>query len=97
MQVTTEIRDGRCLARVSGDMTIYVAAELKGRIKELLADAGDLVLDLSAVEEFDSAGLQLIIWAQREAERLHKRFQLGDRSSTVGELVDLYNLGNAFG
>jgi anti-sigma B factor antagonist len=50
---------------VSGDMTVYCASDLK---TALLAEAaaGFNSLDLSQVQELDTAGLQLLLMLNRE-------------------------------
>jgi anti-sigma B factor antagonist len=54
---------------VSGDMTVYCAAELKpALLAEAAAGYSSLQLDLSQVQEFDTAGLQLILLLNREMQ-----------------------------
>jgi anti-anti-sigma regulatory factor len=49
-------------------------------------------LDLSAVTEFDSAGVQLLLVARREAARLGKRLVLQDASPAVHDAFALLGL-----
>jgi anti-sigma B factor antagonist len=51
--------------RVSGDMTVYCAADLGTALLAEVA-AGNSSLDLSQVQEFDTAGLQLVLLLNRE-------------------------------
>jgi anti-sigma B factor antagonist len=61
-------REGDVL-HVSGALTIYEAGELNAALQD---HSGELVLDLSAVTEFDGAGLQVLIAFHREqVERGH--------------------------
>ncbi|GGL07483.1 STAS domain-containing protein [Mangrovihabitans endophyticus] len=51
----------------AGDLTVQTVAE---RLPELLAELpedGELELDLSAIDEVDTAGLQLLLVIKREA------------------------------
>jgi anti-anti-sigma factor len=50
---------------VAGDMTVYCAADLKTALLAEVA-AGNSSLNLSQVQEFDTAGLQLIVLLNRE-------------------------------
>jgi anti-sigma B factor antagonist len=50
---------------VAGDMTVYCAADLKTALLAAVA-AGNSSLNLSQVQEFDTAGLQLIMLLNRE-------------------------------
>jgi anti-anti-sigma factor len=58
-----ESRSG--IATVSGDMTVYVASELKTALLAEVA-AGSTALNLAQVQEFDTAGLQLLLMLNRE-------------------------------
>ncbi len=83
--------------RIEGEMTIYTAAELKGRIDVALA-AGDTVeIELSQVSEIDTAGLQLLLLAKREAARLGKTATLVGHSPVVIECLDLCNVSALLG
>ncbi len=73
------------LLRLDGELTIFRAAELKPL---LLQGAGALALDLSQVVEIDTAGLQLLLLAQRERGAL----QLVDPSPPVREAIALAGL-----
>jgi anti-anti-sigma factor len=50
---------------VAGDMTVYCAADLKTALLAEVA-AGNSSLNLSQVQEFDTAGLQLVLLLNRE-------------------------------
>jgi len=47
------------------------------------------VLDLSAVTEFDSAGLQLLLMARREAARLGRQLVVSAASHAVRDVFAL--------
>jgi len=80
-----------CLA-VDGEMTIYRAAELKPALIDAVRAHAAPALDLSAVTEFDSAGLQLLLAARREAARLGKPFAIAGTSPAVREVFALLGL-----
>lgn len=80
-----------CLA-VEGELTIYRAAELKPALLEAVRTADAPALDLSAVTEFDSAGLQLLLVARREAQRLGKPLQVAGASPAVREVFALLGI-----
>jgi anti-anti-sigma regulatory factor len=55
-------------------MTVYCAAELKpALLAEVAAGYPSLELDLSQVQEFDTAGLQLVLLLNRE---MHGRLEV---------------------
>lgn len=52
------------------DLTIYHVAALKQQLEQYLAQSpSDMILDLSAVQDMDSAGLQFVLLTQQEAKR----------------------------
>lgn len=90
-------RDGdRCTLALAGELTIYAAAEAKARLLAPLAECRDVAIDLAGVCEIDSAGLQLLILAQREARAAGRSLRLADPSPAVAELIRLYGLGAWF-
>lgn len=89
--------DGSLLLLIAEDMTIYSAAEHKRNLHGLLLNNKCLRLDLSAVDEIDSAGLQLLIFLKREATRLDVELSLVSHSPAVLEVLELLNLGKQFG
>jgi len=80
-----------CLA-VEGEMTIYRAAELKPALLAAVHAPEAPALDLSAVTEFDSAGLQLLLVARREAARLGRQLPVTAASPAVREVFALLGM-----
>ena len=80
-----------CLA-VEGEMTIYRAAELKPALLDFVRTQNAPALDLAGVTEFDSAGVQLLLVARREAARLGKRLELRGASPAVRDAFALLGL-----
>ncbi len=79
------------------DMTIYNAAMQKQQLLDKLGACGELEIDLSAVNEIDTAGFQLLIMIKREALRQHKQAHLVAHSPAVREVVDFFNMAAEFG
>ena len=80
-----------CLA-VEGEMTIYRAAELKPVLLDAVRTHDAPAFDLSAVSEFDSAGLQLLLAARLEAARLGKLLAVTAASAAVRDVFALLGL-----
>lgn len=80
-----------------GELTIYTAADNKSRFLDALSAQDALELDLSQVTELDSAGLQLLLMAKKEAERRNIELSFGQPSQAVIEVLDLCNLSSVFG
>ena len=85
------------LLKIEGDLTIYMAAEIKKRLMDFASNGEDLEIDLSAVAEMDTAGLQLLILAKREAALYRKRLSFVLHSRAVLEVMELANLSASFG
>jgi len=76
---------------LEGELTIREAALVHERLSAAL-DAGTTVLDLSAVTELDSAGVQLLAaWARSLADR-GARLQLRAPSEAVVSVCRTYGL-----
>lgn len=91
-------RDAKaCSASLEGEMTIYTAAQLKPVLLALLDECHAAELDLSQVAEIDTAGMQLLLLAKREAARAGKELRLVGHSAAVVDALDLCNLTADFG
>lgn len=81
----------------SGEMTIYSAAANYQQLKERLNARAPMRLDLSGVTEIDSAGLQLLLFAQAEADALGLEFAIMAHSDPVEDVLALLFLKRTFG
>ena len=64
-----QIESGSGRLSIAGDMTVYCASQLKpALLAEAAAGYNSLELDLSQVQEFDTAGLQLLLMLNRELQ-----------------------------
>lgn len=76
--------------RVTGEMTVYTAGQIKQPLVDAIADSqADVQLDLSGVSEFDTAGVQLLLMIHREALLSGRSLQLGAQSNIVREALTL--------
>ena len=75
-ELTLDVTDdhGARVLRMRGELDIAVAPGLLPRVPELVAGAAGVVLDLSAVTFFDSAGVRLVDRLARECGRVGVRF-----------------------
>lgn len=78
---------------VEGEMTIYRAAELCAGLQAALKDGdGELALDLSAVTEMDSAGVQLLLAAGKSASAAQRELRMAGHSPAVAEVLGVLGL-----
>ena len=89
--------DGTSVLHIEGDMSIYRAAELKAALLTSLDQAGELEVDLAAVTEFDTAGVQILMLAKQQAQAMQKTLRLIRHSPAVLEVFELLNLAAYFG
>lgn len=97
MEIRVEGGQGAATLRLQGELTIYTAADTKPRLLEALAASDALEINLGEVTEMDTAGVQLLILAKREAASAGKRLTLSEHSPAAMELIELYNLAGWFG
>ncbi|MBK1641902.1 hypothetical protein CKO12_08460 [Chromatium okenii] len=77
---------------LEGEMTIYTAAAIRTQLQDYVTGRQHCVLDLTAVSEIDSAGLQLLLWVRRVAAEQRADFQLRSISPPVAQVLELLQL-----
>lgn len=84
---------------INGEFTIFTATSEKIRLLDAISQGSgaDIAIDLSNVTEIDSAGLQLMVLAKREAAALDRTLRFVGHSSAVLDLLDLTGLAGFFG
>lgn len=91
-EVSGREEGGRFIAAVQGEFNIYSAAELKDALLGLLNSHKQLDIDLGAVEDFDSSGVQILLMLKREALRQKRSLTFVQHAPSVREVLDLLNL-----
>ena len=87
----------KCRITLSGEMTIYTAAEQKEKICEVLDDPRDLEINLSGVNEIDSAGIQILMLAKKSRARKQHKQTLVEHSQDVLDALETLGLVPYFG
>lgn len=82
---------------LAGELSIYVATEVRDLLVDRLAASDALEVDLSGVSELDCAGVQLLLMLRQEAARAHKPLQWRGHSHAVRQVLARLNLGSALG
>jgi len=83
--------------RLQGGINITRALELNSQLLEGLALSNEVEIDLSAVNEIDTAGVQLLIHAKKAADKAQRVLRLCRHSPAVLDVFELLNLGAYFG
>lgn len=97
MPLQIETGEHKCVVTISGEMTIYTAAELKQALTPLLYRQQELELNLSQVSEMDNAGLQLLLAAKKTAQQGGYPLHLVMHSHAVLDALELCQLAAFFG
>lgn len=97
MKITSKKSQGCRLITLDGDMTIYDAGEIKAQLLPILAKPGDIEIDLSRVNDMDSAGLQILMLIKRELTQRGDNLSLSSHSRAVLDIFELCNLASYFG
>ena len=97
MSVRIEQKDDLKIVSIDGEMTIYTASEYKSQLLEQLTECHELELNLSEIEEMDTAGLQILLVLKREAEAGGCQLRMINHSRAVYEVLELLDMQNHFG
>ena len=85
-----------CLLDAGADMTIYSAADNLTEIKGYYSQFNHFELNLSAVEEIDSSGVQILLSLAQNAKKDGKQVVLSEMSAAVIEIMDTLNIRSRF-
>lgn len=97
MPASMELENDLCRVHIQGEMTIYTAMELKQELVPCLDQAARIDVDLSEVNEMDTAGVQLLMLLKRETTARGTSLTLGAHSQAVTDVIDTFNLAGFFG
>lgn len=98
MDATYTNSAGKSFLNLAGEMTIYDAENIRKSVMDaVFNEPARIEINLSAVEEVDTCGMQILMLAKRESQRLGKELVLTAHSAAVRELMDVFNLAEYFG
>jgi anti-sigma B factor antagonist len=97
MPISAKKRKGAVALHIEGAMTVSTAAALKKDLMKHIAKPGEREIVLTEVSEMDSAGIQLLMLAKREATRRGRPLRLTGHSPAVLGVIDTYDLAAYFG
>jgi anti-sigma B factor antagonist len=80
---------------IPSELTIYQAPALHQALAAALQSSTALQLNLSQTSELDTAAIQVLIWAQREAQRLGKPLSIVEPNACVLGFLSLTGLSSA--
>lgn len=80
---------------IKGELDIFTAGTQRQLLLDAIDAGSEVEVDLSEVSEMDSAGLQLIVAAKREAARRHKPLRISGQSQAVLDILGLCDLSGS--
>lgn len=90
--MTCEVEKLGDRVQIRGEMTIYDAALLKEKLFAALEGQPDVCLDLSAVSELDTTGVQLLLLARHRSTARGAKFSVARPSDAVNEALGLLRI-----
>lgn len=72
------------------ELSVHTVAKLAPRLLDMARSRAELQVDLSEVSRCDTAGLQLLLLARREAAESGTRLSLRDASPCLRDLLRFY-------
>ena len=78
--------------KIAGTLSIPAAEDVRKALSDAFNGNSGPVLDLSGIEDCDTAGLQLLWSAINTAQRLNKRLRLLEIPSAVAEIAAVLGL-----
>ena len=97
MPIESVTDQGICRVSITDEMTIYTAAEYRKTLLAQFEDHDEMEVSLQAVNDLDSAGVQIMLMLNMEARRQHKSLRFVHHSPQVIEVLELLNLVSFFG
>jgi anti-sigma B factor antagonist len=91
MKITTSATEDRVmLLEVEGEVNAHTAPRLKKALTDWLAQGHSrVVLDASRIEHMSSAGLRVLLYAQREARQRGGEVRLFGPNAQVRRVIEL--------
>lgn len=91
--ITSVTQDGIVLFEVEGEIDAHTAPKLKETLSEWLAQGySRVVLNDSRIEHISSAGLRVLLYAQREARQRGGEVRLFGANAQVRRVIELAGL-----
>lgn len=97
MNISSEKTESGTLLTLAGELNIYKVAECK---QELFADIDSyqspVTMDLSAIGEIDTAGVQLLLFAKKILGEANKELRIIKSNDQVDNVLTMLDLTHQF-
>lgn len=85
-------KTGLCKLAVEGELSIYSAELTKAELDEQVNDYSRIVIDLSAVEDMDTSGLQILLALHKHLVKHDKTLELLSPNAAVNKLLERFHM-----
>jgi len=92
----TQKRNNSTEITISGDLTIYCVMEVYQKYFQTLKFKEQVFLKLSAIDEVDTAGVQLLIALFKEIKQQGSKYTIQKSCDSLKEYCTLFNLHHYF-
>ena len=89
MTINTEKKDAAVTLHISGRLDTTTAPELENTVKAMPNDIKELTLDMAEVTYISSAGLRVLLVAQKEMNKKQGQMTLTHVNETVMEVLEV--------
>ena len=96
MQVKTNIDGQRATIYLAGKLTVQTAPDLSSTLEELDEGVDDLVIDLAKTEYIASAGLRVLVTADKMMSGRKGSVRLVQPNDEVVEIFEMTGLSDVF-
>ena len=89
MTITSTNEKNMTILTLAGRLDTNTAPELEAALKPLLAQGKDLVLDFAALEYVSSAGLRVLLTAQKAVQKSTNKMVIQHVNDTINDIFEL--------
>ena len=96
MELSTSIDGGTATIALGGHLNTNTASELEAALDAAFASTHDIVLDFSSLEYLSSAGLRVLVSAQKQVDANDGTLRIVNVTDDVREVFEITGLDDIF-
>lgn len=96
MRIDTTLDGGAAVIKLGGHLNTNTASELEEALEPVFAQTHDVVLDCAALEYLSSAGLRVLVAAQKEVTAASGSLRIVNVCDDVREVFEVTGLIDVF-
>ncbi len=96
MEIKTSVDDNKATIEIAGKLTVNTSPDLSAAVEQLPENVCNIDVDLANVDYIASAGLRVLVAADKLAVKRGGRIRLLNPTSEVMEVFDMTGLSEVF-